>query len=156
MLLAESANGPIGETDSEKAFCHILNSLESARVELGIPILETNRIADYISRISLELRELGPFNFILSNGAEVFAHGHIRTQKNGELRDPGLYVLSRNCTYAKDMESISGLSFSYKDSELQQNVILVASVPLTNEPWVPLAKGEIVQIKDGVIINSSL
>jgi predicted glutamine amidotransferase len=62
------------------------------------------------------MTQLGEFNFVLGNGESLIAHAHTR-----------LYALRRSCR---------------KDG-CRQTVVLLATSPLTEEPWVQLASGSI-------------
>jgi predicted glutamine amidotransferase len=60
---------PVGDTDSEHAFCYLLN-----RLQKHFPQGATGRpLAEAIARIGGELAELGTFNFLLGNGAQLYA-----------------------------------------------------------------------------------
>jgi hypothetical protein len=48
-------------------------------------------IRDYAS----ELKDRGIFNFLYCDGEYLFVHSHKRTQTDGEVKPPGLYVLTR-------------------------------------------------------------
>jgi hypothetical protein len=55
-------------------------------------------------------------------------------------------VLCRTCTAAADTVPLVGVSIG---PEERQEVALVASVPLSREPWEPLAEGTIVVLREG-------
>ena len=64
---------PDGETDSEYAFCHLLNEIAEA--------YENPLRAPWIGRLaqlSETISTLGKFNFLLSDGRELIAYGHDR------------------------------------------------------------------------------
>ncbi len=106
---------PLGDTDSELAFCLMLDAIAAA----GAPVAGPLAAAEIIARISplvARLADLGEFNFFLSDGASLIVHAHTR-----------LHQLSRACT------SCIG----------QLQVILLATLPLTDEPWAPLAPGSL-------------
>jgi predicted glutamine amidotransferase len=138
---------PIGETDSELAFCFLLERLESiwAKVNGELPSLEERFQA--IVSFAESLRVLGPFNFVYTDGDTLFAHSHRRTQSDGEVRPPGLHLLVRSCVEQAVDLSQSGILMS----PVAQGVALVASVPLTEESWEPLAEGEVVALRDGQV-----
>ena len=81
----------------------------------------------------------------------LFAHGHQRTQADGEIRSPGLYWLHRQCLREDLHAETSGVSVTSPN----QHVILVASVPLTAEAWAPLQEGEVLAISHGEVTDSS-
>ncbi len=124
----------VGDTDSEQACCALLDRLAPLWEDGAVPPLEARRavIADF----ARELRELGPANFLYADGDALFAHGHRRRDDTGEIRPPGLHLLCRRCTATAD-----GV-----------DVALVASVPLTDEPWRPLAEGELVVLRQGKVV----
>jgi glutamine amidotransferase len=75
---------PIGQTDSEIAFCVLLESLSVLWVDRGVPSVEDR--ASIIRSVVAEFRELGPANFLYADGDVLFAHGHRRMQPDGTLR----------------------------------------------------------------------
>ena len=134
----------IGDTDSEHAFCALLERMAPAW-NGGVPSLDT-RLA-LIGAFADELRPLGPANFLYSDGDTLFAHGHRRKGETGEIRPPGLWVLSRSCAASSDGVALTGVSI-----DASQQVALLASVPLSDEPWEPLREGELVVLREGRVI----
>jgi predicted glutamine amidotransferase len=105
---------PVGETDSELAFCHILEA-----VVRGIgrdSRFSPEMLVDAIRPTVDELATSGEFNFILGDGECLYVHAHTN-----------LHVLQRTLSTGAD---------PFK-------VILLATAPLTAEPWRPLAPGSI-------------
>jgi predicted glutamine amidotransferase len=141
---------PIGVTDSEVAFCALLERIRPLWDDRDtIPNLQArlNVVADFAG----DLGQFGPANFLYCDGDVLFAHGHRRRQADGEIKAPGLYWLHRQCA-RKDLHAeTSGVSVTSPN----QHVILVASVPLTTEAWTPLREGEVVAISRGEIADSS-
>ena len=133
----------IGETDSEQAFCALLERLSPLWASGLPPLADRLRV---IVGFASDLRKLGPANFLYTDGDAIFAHGHRRKNDGGVIRPPGLHVLCRSCTAAADKIDLVGISL---DPQEQQQVALVASVPLSREPWEPLAEGEIVVLREG-------
>ena len=62
---------PVGQTDSELAFCHLLQTLR-----LRFPAGPPDRLAlrEALEEFAALVRPHGPFNFMLSNGDCLFAH----------------------------------------------------------------------------------
>ncbi len=137
----------IGETDSEHAFCALLERL-APLWERGVPSVE-DRLA-VIETFAAELRLLGPANFLYSDTDALFAHGHRRRDNSGEMRPPGLFWLCRTCSPTSDGVPIAGVSIAHGE---EQEVALVASVPLSHEPWEPLREGETVVVRGGRVIR---
>lgn len=133
----------VGDTDSEHAFCALLERLAPPWAA-GVPSLET-RVA-LVTAFAAALRELGPANFLYSDGDALFAHGHRRMSATGEIKPPGLHLLCRSCNARDDCAPLTGVTIGPNES---QQVALLASVPLSDEPWEPLGDGEIVVLRDG-------
>ena len=139
----------IGETDSEHAFCALLQRLW--------PLWgEVNEIAELAERLRIvgefasEIRRFGPANFIYTDGDAVFLHGHKRKRHGGGvIKPPGLHLLCRSCEVTRGPIEITGLAIT---SETQR-VVLAASVPITGEGWTPLAEGEVVAVREGEVIQ---
>jgi predicted glutamine amidotransferase len=140
---------PLGDTDSEHAFCALLERLRAAWLRGGIPTLEER--ARILGEVAAALRRFGPANFIYSDGDAVFLHGHKRHHADGgQLRPPGLHVLCRRCAGEPADVIADGLSVA---SGGEQEVVLAASVPLTSEPgWRALAEGELLVAQRGRIV----
>jgi predicted glutamine amidotransferase len=136
----------VGETDSEHAFCALLERMAPVWSG-GLPSLDA-RLAAVVA-FADELRDLGPANFLYSDGDAIFAHGHRRKNEKGELLPPGLHVLCRSCIASSDGVPLTGVAIG---PEGDQQVTLLASVPLSNEPWQPLAEGEVVVIRGGRVV----
>ena len=90
---------------------------------------------------------LGPANFIYSDGEMMIAHGNRRTHPDG-IHPPGLYYLSRRCQ-AQAPPAARGLDI--RTDLTEQDIVLIASVPLTDEDWMPLHEGGLLLIRDGCI-----
>lgn len=129
---------PVGSTDSEVAFCVLLERL-APLWEREVPSPATR--VDIGATLARELREPGPANFLYSDGELLIAHGHRRTQGDNEIAPPGLVTLSRCCMADPDALSSAGVQLHES-----QYVTLFASVPLTDESWRPLGEGEIVTV----------
>ncbi|MGI9383832.1 MAG: class II glutamine amidotransferase [Methyloligellaceae bacterium] len=137
---------PIGGTDSEHAFCALLARLEQLWLSLDeIPSFDQRLEA--VAAFAADLRALGLANFIYADGATLFAHGHRRPHGTDGIRPPGLCMLRRRCSSEEPSLAATGVTVTLED----QDVVLLASVPLTDEPWAPLGEGEVVAVKDGEI-----
>jgi predicted glutamine amidotransferase len=129
---------PVGETDSELAFCALLQRLRPLWSGAERPSLESRRAV--IERFAGELRDLGPANFLYCDGDALFAHADRRHHVDGTIRAPGLWWLHRHCPAGGELAT-DGLHIDARRAG--QEVVLVASVPLTGEAWVPLSRGEV-------------
>ena len=100
-----------------------------------------------LTAFAADLRALGPANFIYADGDAVFAHGHRRLQRTSERAEPpGLWRRQRHCAPADPApDDHGGVSIAQEE----RSVVWVASVPLTDDGWRPLAEGEVVAVRDG-------
>ena len=89
---------PIGETDSEHAFCILLDRMASIWTRPNtMPTLRERFLI--VSSFAGQLRALGPANFLYSDGDVLFAHGHRRKHADtGKVEAPGLVSLERQCS----------------------------------------------------------
>ncbi len=150
--LALGCERPVGDTDSEYAFCALLARLRPAWTRAGAAPPVEERLA-IVSAFAAEVRALGPANFLYGDGDALFAHGHERTQADGTIAPPGLHVLVRRCERAGGSFDAAGLAIRTQRAE--QRVVLFASVPLTAEPaWRALVPGEILVARDGELVRS--
>jgi glutamine amidotransferase len=139
---------PVGETDSEWAFCALLEKLADVWKHPGeVPSIDARMrvIADFAQR----LRPLGPANFLYSDSDTLFAHGDRRMSSDTHrVEAPGLVYLQRWCARGEPRLSTTGLSIESAD----QTITLVASVPLTKDAWLPFEEGEVIAISNGQLV----
>ena len=135
---------PVGETDSEHAFC-VLMARMAAVWQDGRPDADVRLavVADFAAR----LRQLGPANFIYSDGELLFAHSDRRRQPDGELSSPGLYWLQQSIC---ETGPIEGLDL---ESQEDMQTAMLASVPLDDRDWEPLPEGEVLMFRQGQLIE---
>jgi len=140
---------PVGDTDSEVAFCCLLERLAGLWATAGNepPPLEVRLQA--IADFAAWLRPFGPANFLYADGDALFVHAHRRTQKDGEIRPPGLHLLGRSC----DVDASGVEQAGVAPGSEAQKVSLVASVPLGDESWEPLAEGEVLALIRGEVVT---
>lgn len=142
---------PIGESDSELAFCTLLTRLKRATGQQGSPPSLDERIA-LIREFAREFRNKGTFNFFYSDGEFLFVHSHQRTQEDGVKRPPGLYLLQReDHHHDHDHQKVHGLRIH--SESIIDDMSLAASVPLTDEDWQPMASGVLAVLRDGVVLG---
>ncbi len=134
---------PVGETDSEYAFCLLLQRLTRLWREAETPPPLRERL-DVVARTAADLRQLGPANFLYGDGEILFAHGHRRRYESdgvfGPPEPPGLWI-------GETFDVVRGLDIRWPVAETKG--IMVASVPLTDQGWTELPEGTVVALKDG-------
>lgn len=147
-LLALGIDRPIGQTDSERAFCALLARLRASGHHGELPSVEA-RMA-IVEKFAADLRTLGAANFLYSDGDALFVHGHRRlTRLGGQIEPPGLCILQRRHTPRPTPPVHEAGVAAVHDSSTS---IFIASVPLTHERWKPLLEGQIVAVRDGEVI----
>lgn len=139
---------PVGETDSEQAFCVLLDRMADLWRRPGdIPSL-ADRLA-VVSSFARALRPLGPANFLYADGDALFAHGHRRKQgASSAVAPPGLVLLQRWCRKGEQGFVTNCVTIDGAD----QRMTMLASVPLSDDPWLPLGEGEVVAVAGGQLV----
>jgi len=136
---------PIGETDSEYAFCYLLSSIE----EEGITTWSRENF-DWLAAILKEINKYGSFNCIFSDGEFLFCY-HDKDGYNG------LCLVQRKPPY----NSIRLLDEDWEinlaeEKRPGQTGYIVATERLTDEQWENFKPAELIVFKDGKIIYSNL
>jgi predicted glutamine amidotransferase len=128
---------PVGDTDSERAFCWLMQELSKAHA--GVPSIEETTLT--LAELVAQLNAHGTFNMLLSNGQALWAHGSTR-----------LFWLERRHPFAHATLADEDLSVDFSSvTTADDRVAVIATEPLTaNEQWVPFAAGELRVFVDGV------
>lgn len=148
--LAYDRYRPLGTTDSEHACCALLNRMHELWGSSPLLPPLDRRIAVLV-QFAADLRRLGPANFLYADGDTLFAHGHRRIQRTGRISPPGLFFLARRCTHADEAVHAHGVSVTAGFQE----VLLIASVPLTDEKWRPFSEGELLAVSAGQLAGTA-
>ncbi len=128
---------PVGTTDSELAFCHLLEGLK-ARFGTTKPSLD--ELFEAIAELVVPITRHGTFNFLLSNGQALFAYATTRLQ----------YVV-REWPFQKAhlVDTDMDIDFSQYTTP-DDRVAVIATEPLTDdEEWTAFACGELIWFQDG-------
>jgi len=145
---------PIGDTDSEVAFCYLMSALTS-EWSSNTPSLQAR--VDIIKDIFNHFSKMGPANFLYSDGDYLYAYANKRTQPDGQMKPPGLYYLIRHCEAGLSLKSVSSVKIKSDSNQLnsEQKIILFASVPLSDENWIPFEENQLIVSNDGEIIQTN-
>jgi predicted glutamine amidotransferase len=127
---------PIGTTDSEHAFCYMLNVIR--REFRDLPPL--SRLNNLMQRLVGELAALGEFNFLFCDSRALF--GHCSTK---------LVYIQRRAPFARAVLADDELEVDFSEvTTPKDRVVVVATSPLTrNEQWQPIAPGTLQVFADG-------
>ena len=139
---------PVGETDSELAFCLLLDRLKPLwDAHRGPPPLE-RRMAEFRA-FSAEMSMLGAANFLYFDGDALFVHAHRRIyEEQGRPtppRPPGLQIKDWSRAALEPDYGAPGLRVDVHDPQ----TIMLASVPLDGQGWEPLPEGTALAIGEG-------
>lgn len=140
---------PIGDTDSEYAFCHLMGKMDDLWSATE-PTLQ-QRI-ETITPVFDRLAELGQANFIYCDSDYLYVYANKRRQANGRVEPPGLCYLSRHCAHDRQALSLSGVELSGQVTDTAQDIVLFASVPLSAEPWQSLPSNQLTVTRLGAIV----
>ncbi|MBS7349789.1 MAG: class II glutamine amidotransferase [Comamonas sp.] len=130
---------PVGDTDSELAFCWLMQEL--AKSHAGLPS---------VHELSLSLQELaqrisphGTFNFLLSNGQALWAHA-----------TTDLHYIERQHPFTTAHLSDQDLSLDFSTcTTAQDKVCIIATAPLTsNEQWTRLPPQSLHVFQEGQLL----
>ena len=143
---------PIGQTDSELAFCALLARMKALWGTGGVPALDARM--EVLARFAFELRALGAANFLYADGDALFAHADKRSnQLGGPLEVPGLWMLERHRSPTHpDPVHVAGMTAEHGET----SAVLIASVPLTDEAWQPMREGEVIAVRQGKVIAANV
>ncbi|EIE5864693.1 class II glutamine amidotransferase [Vibrio alginolyticus] len=121
---------PVGETDSELAFCWLLKQMEDRYPE---PPKDMESVFLYVAKCCDELREKGVFNMLLSDGEYVMTYctNH-------------LYWITRRAPFGKAALLDEDVEINFQEETTPHDIVFViATQPLTgNEAWQRMKPGE--------------
>lgn len=127
---------PVGQTDSERAFCWLMQELA-----------KSHAVLPSVQELSLTLRELvpqiarfGTFNFLLSNGQALWAHASTQ-----------LHYVERAHPFSQATLCDDDVSIDFaQHTQTSDRVALVVTQPLTtNEAWQACTPGQLYVFENG-------
>lgn len=131
---------PVGTTDSELAFCYILQEMRS---RFGDTAPALSELTSFLGEITPQIAQHGTFNMMLSNGEAMFAHCSTR-----------LHYIVRKYPFTSASLSDDDLAVDFSTlTTPQDRVAVIVTEPLTNnETWTPFHAGELKVFVDGELI----
>ena len=128
---------PIGNTDSERAFCFLLDQLVQ---KFAYHDQKLEQIFSLLAEVSPKIAEHGTLNFCLSNGQALFAYA--TTQLHWLVRE---YPFKPAKLIDLDVE----VDFSQLTTA-EDRVAVITTEPLTNnEQWTTFIPGEMILFQQG-------
>jgi glutamine amidotransferase len=127
---------PVGDTDSERAFCWLLQELDAAHADM--PTVE--QITRTLAELAPQVARFGTFNFLLSNGQALWAHASTK-----------LCYIVRQHPFARAHLADDDLAVNFAEHTTPSDrVAVIATTPLTtDECWTPFAPGQLHVFVDG-------
>jgi predicted glutamine amidotransferase len=129
---------PVGCTDSERAFCYLLQQL---RARFGATAPPLPRLRAALAELVRGIAAHGTFNMLLSSGGELFAHC-----------STNLFYVVRQHPFVSAKLSDEDVTVDFSTlTTPQDRVAVIVTQPLTtNESWTAFAPGELKLFVDGL------
>jgi predicted glutamine amidotransferase len=130
---------PVGDTDSERAFCWLLQELAKAHAD--VPSLRELTLT--LRELLPELARHGTLNLLLSNGQALWAHASTK-----------LHWLQRHHPFGAATLADEDLQVDFGPlTSAGDRVVVIATEPLTrDEAWTPMAAGELRVFSGGAAV----
>lgn len=131
---------PVGDTDSERAFCWLMQELSKSHASMPS-----------VTELNVTLRELvpqiarhGTFNFMLSQGDALWAHCSTH-----------LHYLVRQHPFGMARLQDQDIALNFAEmAQPEDRVAVIATEPLTrNEAWTPMAPGQLLAFVGGLPVT---
>jgi glutamine amidotransferase len=128
---------PVGTTDSERAFCYLLQEL---RRRFGDHAPASAALQAAIEQLATEIATHGTFNLMLSDGTALYVHC-----------STNLHYIVRQYPFAQANLSDEDVSVDFSQvTTPSDRVAVIVTQPLTaNEQWTQFAAGEFKVFIDG-------
>jgi glutamine amidotransferase len=129
---------PIGTTDSEHAFCWMLDQI---RARYPVPPKRSGGLRRLIGELAAGLNGHGVFNMLLCDSRYLYCYC-----------DTNLTWLTRRAPFGEASLIDAELTVDFaKETTPRDIVTVIATRPLTDhEPWQNMARGSMVVFKDGL------
>ncbi len=129
---------PIGTTDSEHAFCWMLDQI---RARHPTPPRNAATLRHSIHELAAQLDGLGVFNMLLCDSHHLYCYC-----------DTNLTWLTRRAPFGEASLIDTDLSVDFSQETTPNDIVtMIATRPLTHhEPWQTMAPGSLVVFRDGL------
>jgi glutamine amidotransferase len=129
----------VGDTDSEVLFAFFLTRLDQAGITRTLATDSARETAMQVmadATAELRARNVGAFNFLLSNGSSCFVHRFGRS----------LFLLERRPDPPQSSATSLDEQAALAKWRMRRPAVLVASERLTDEPWRELPEGTLLRV----------
>ncbi len=133
----DGAYKPVGNTDSERAFCYLLQKMRRHFGEVPPALAE---LSAFLQQVTAEIAGYGTFNMMLSNGEALFVHCSTK-----------LHYIVRQYPFTTAKLSDEEVSVDFAEvTTPRDRVAVIVTEPLTNnETWIQFQPGELKVFVDG-------
>ncbi|EKO3449945.1 class II glutamine amidotransferase [Vibrio fluvialis] len=142
--LPSGRHRPVGQTDSEAAFCWLLDELEKHYPDIP---QDMAGVFAFVAKLCDQLREKGVFNMLLSDGEYVMSYctNH-------------LYWITRRAPFGHAALLDEDVEINFQEETTPNDVVsVIATQPLTgNEVWQRMKPGEYNLFHFGELIDSNV
>jgi glutamine amidotransferase len=133
---------PLGDTDSEWAFCQVIDWLNTERMSSWSAAAYAN-----LEGVFRNLNKYGGLNILMSDGDHLFCY-HDKDRRNG------LCYVQREFAHTRirllDEDWVDDLG---KTKDLEQKGYVVATRPLTDEKWTDFSGGQLIVFCKGEVVH---
>jgi len=132
---------PLGGTDSEHVFCHLLSEIEERELE-SWSVVDFQWLHEKFKEINMH----GTFNCLMSDGEHLFAYHDIGGYN-------GLHYVRREAPFGPIILIDEDFEINFAgEKDPSQRGYIIATQPLTNEGWQCFNPGELIVFRDGEIV----
>ena len=138
--LRRSHYTPIGQTDSEQAYCWLLNKI---RHRFPTPPSYKPELWEYIGELATELAGFGVFNLLLSDSNYLYCYCSTK-----------LAWITRKAPFGEANLKDEDLTVNFSEETTPNDIVSVVSTePLTdNETWSKMEPGELLVLQQGEVV----
>jgi glutamine amidotransferase len=131
---------PVGDTDSERAFCWLMQELAKSHASMPSVAELTATLAELVPQVARH----GTFNFMLSQGQALWAHCTTR-----------LHYLVRQHPFGMARLQDQDMAVNFAElARADDRVAVIATEPLTrDETWVPMESGQLMAFVGGAPVG---
>ncbi|WP_179745929.1 class II glutamine amidotransferase [Paraburkholderia bryophila] len=139
---------PVGTTDSEAAFCFIMNRLyahfaANTNTSTDTNVDDIDAVFNVIEQATRTLNTFGIFNFVLSNGQAQFAYCSTRLS----------YVIRHwPFSSARLVDGDLSVDFAERGTPADRAAV-IATTPLTDEVWTACQPGDLLMFRSGALLR---
>jgi glutamine amidotransferase len=134
---------PVGDTDSETAFCRLLNALDRKYPHKPADI---QAMFHYLSELCVQLQHFGIFNILLSDGDYLFC-----------FCSNTLHWITRRAPFGRARLIDEDVAIDFHQETTPNDVVtVIATLPLTgNEQWHKMEAGSYLLFHNGECVTNN-